>query len=154
MRGLPYRFYMCEEAGAATLEMLMLALRAHSGGPGALQTPHISFALNVFLCNQVNGDSINIYTSSLHTKPRLTKREDGPDFFSMHSTLHAACRGLREECRRNQCVLISHNPHRNSPVSQIVSALIKGPPSLVVNQSFYSVQAALTGARTSYPVAS
>lgn len=114
----------------------------------------------LFPCNQViplessQQDSYNIYTPSLHTEPHLTKGEDGPAFLSVHSTLHAACRGLREECRRNQCVLISYNPHRNSLVSQIVSALIKGPPSLVINQSFYSVQAALTGARTSYPVAS
>lgn len=56
------------------------ALRAPSGGPGALRTPGFSLAMNVFLCNQVNGGSINVCTSSAHRRPRSAKREDGPGF--------------------------------------------------------------------------
>lgn len=83
--------------------------------------------LDLFLAKGFNA-SPNSYRIEAQTQLKLDKEKAAWAF--LHFTLHAAFRGLQEECRRNQCVLISYNPPRNSPVSQIVSTLIKGPPLL------------------------
>lgn len=83
--------------------------------------------LDHFLAKGFNA-SPNSYRIEAQTQLKLDKEKTAWAF--LHFTLHAAFWGLQEECRRNQCVLISYNPPRNSPVSQIVSTLIKGPPLL------------------------
>lgn len=93
----------------------------------AQRTRQVLNELDVFHAKGFNASS-NSYRIEAQTQLKLDKEKTAWAF--LHFTLRAAFWGLQEECCRNQCVLISYNPPRNSPVSQIVSTLIKGPPLL------------------------